>query len=749
MSNKAVVGNVPRGLTPELSRFLQDMREQVQIQGGKGRGNSLDRAITYRDLKKDVGTTSLKGFKSIIASQSTGNAELYGDAFPNAPTGVEVLPTFTNVLVKWDRVPNTWYKLTEVFRVTALLNIDDPDNPYPYLEGGRVPLFSDAVQIASTISPFFADDLPPGSTAVYWVRHLNRDEQAGPLHNVAGTWGTTRRTPLEVLTEYSAEIYQTDAYAWLRSELGEVDAINRAMVGAGFESSMANLLANGASIDDLLAEQSIAAALDKHTQRSEIKAQFGKNYARLSGGIHAAVNADEAYVQRISALESQWVNDLGDAIDAKVDTFESALTSPTGAIATKVTELGTSVGLTTSGIADSLVTMANTDVALADRSTALEAVIDVDGESVSSQIETLESSIVDAETGAIASQISNLTVSYDGNDVSLTKLAETVATNDTNHARWGVKTDVNGKRGGVAFNNDGEMTSFLIDADTFAITDGNTELAPFVVKDGQVVMKKALIDHADIFTLIADNVTAKTIDATVSLTSPVIDGGSISGTTLDISGTEGKSMSVNAQGFLEAEGAEFKSITIKDATGDVIMSSSGLADTYIETLMGEDATFSGTVYANNIEGDVMDAVLKTSTVTNSGDTGVFGQACLTFALTALPFPRTIYVPAIAVSVHNPGRIMFNNSFAMVLRRAIPANGPLLYSEVARSYEKTGRDLESAETTGNFTAVGYELPANAEGYFELGIIRATGTKGTATTLVQDIVIQAFKKGSSLS
>ena len=652
MANRTVLGNIPRGLSPDLSRFLQEVREQVQVQGGKGRGNPLDRAITYRDLKKDVGETNLKAFKNIIESQAT-NSVLYGDVFPSAPTGVEVLPTFTNVLVKWDRVPNTWYRLTEVFRVTALLNTDDPDNPYPYLEEDRAPFFSDAVQVASTISPFFADDLPPGTTAVYWVRHVNRDHQAGPVHDASGSWGTTLVTPVEVLAKYSAEIYQSDSYAWLRSELGAVDAINRAMVGAGFDSSMANLLANGASIDDILAEQSISSALDKHTQRTEIKAQFAKNYARMSGGIHAAVNADEAYVQRIQALESQWVNDLGTEIDSKVETFESALSSPTGAIATKVTELETSVGLTTSAIAESLVTMAAEDKALAERSSKLEAVIDVDGESVSAQLETLESSIVDAETGAIASQLSSFTVSYDGNDVSLTTLAESVATNDTKHARWGVKTDVNGKRGGVAFNNNGDMTSFLVDADLFAITDGNSELVPFVVKDGQVVMKKALIDHAEIYTLLADNIVAKNIDTTGTLTAPIFHGGSITGTTLNMSGSEGTSMSVDALGFLEAEGAQFKSITIRDDDGDILLSSSGIGDTYVEKLLGVDAVFKGTVDVENIVGDVaeLDYAPATDYIYFSPSTTL---EMITGVLVPASFERTLIINLGDIEVPYPG-----------------------------------------------------------------------------------------------
>jgi hypothetical protein len=292
------------------------------------------------------------------------------------------------------------------------------------------------------------------------------------------------------------------------------------------------------------------------------------------------------------------------------------------------------------------------------------------------------------------------------------------------------------------------MTSFLIDADTFAITDGNTELAPFVVKDGQVVMKKALIDHADIFELVADNVTAKTIAASVSLSTPAIEGGTISGTTLDIAGTEGTSMSVNAQGFLKAEGAEFKSITIKDATGGVIMSSSGLADTYIETLMGEDATFSGTVYANNIEGDVMDAVVKTSINTSTGDTGEFVEPCVSFKLTSLPFHRNVFIPAIPIEISVSGGNRQPSSYTMILRRA-PLTGPLEYIEVARSTEifsNVSQDYMSRDT---FSSIIYEVGNGVSGFYQVGIVRTSGGSGQATTGIQDIVVQAFKKGSSLS
>jgi len=625
MANNTVIGSVPKGLSADLAIFLRSLREQVQIQGGKGRGNDLDRAVTFRDIQAATGSRSLN-FASAKAS-SIGNVELYSDAFPSAPTGVEVLPTFTNVLIKWDRVPSKWYSTTEIFRVTTLLNTDDPENPYPYVEdgGSRAPFFSDAVQVASTISPFYADDLPPGTTAVYWVRHVNRDGQAGPLHSTTGSWGTTKRTPLEVLEEYSSEIYQSDAYAWLRSELGTVDALNRSMTGAGFNSGMAKLLANNADVEAIMAEQLLAASLDKHTQRFELKAQFSKNFARLSSGIHAAVNTDEAYVQRITTLESAWVHDLGGVIDAKVTTYDSALTSPTGAIATQVSALETSVGLTTSTLTETTETLAKADEALANRSTSLEAIVDVDGETITAQLETLETAIV-GPTGAISSAFSNYRVDLAGSSASLTTLAEAVVTNDSNHARWGVKTDVNDKRGGVVFNNDGYMTSFLVDSDVFAITNGAVATVPFVVKNGKVVIGTALIDHADIFTLIADNITAKTIVASASISTPEISGGSITGTTLSVVGTGGKRATIDSQGFLKAEGAEFKSIVIRDSANNVMLSSGGvpssfvsgldtainskvstvITSAYINSLYGGSAIFSGTVYAEKILGDLVD-----------------------------------------------------------------------------------------------------------------------------------------------
>lgn len=506
---RTVLPPVPRDVPRSVSTFLTALRETVQIQSGMGRGNSLDKAVTFRDLQAGIGTTDLRRLAVNKGSGSGGGA--FGDPTPPIPTGLDVYAMFTAVGLKWDRPRGDWYALTEVFRVDIT---DEPD---------ATPTFSEALFVGSSTSGYYSDTVNSSSTYVYWVRHLNRDYQAGPVSSPYGTKVTTRDTPAQVLEEYSTDLFNGENVEWLRSELSAIDALNRALEGNGFgDSSLSKLLGESSSVSDLLAEQALSEALSKHTQAETIQSQFAKNYARLSGGIHAAVNADEAYVMRIQELESRWENDLGVFVDSKINDFETVFSSP---------------------------------------------------------------------QGGLAQAIKDFRVDFNGSSSSLQELASTTASLDEGYkAQWGVKTTVDGLKGGVGFLNDGVETSFVVDAQTFAVTGGNDKIAPFIIKDGKTVMDTAVIDSADIYSLVAANITAERVKIGVSLDSPKIDGGEITGGTLAI----GSGFSVTNDGIMKSIDGYFGG-EIKAESGEMR-----------NVLIHESCEVRGTLSALNIEGDVVD-----------------------------------------------------------------------------------------------------------------------------------------------
>ena len=328
----------------------------------------------------------------------------------------------------------------------------------------------------------------------------------------------------------------------------------------------------------------------------------------------------------------------------------------------------------------------------------------------------------------------------DGTSVgaSLQTLSETVATNEGEFtALWGVKTTVAEITASFGLLNDGVDPIFAIKGAKLAvITEQDpTVLTPvFGVVGGNTVIKSALIDEAHIQTLVTDDLLSNRIVVGSELNTPSIN---YNRTT----GARTQNFSVDPSGNMVAKSAALESVTIKDAQGNVVMSSTGAVpstnvtglgslatlnalaydsltskptlgsfaalnslgynsltgkptlgslaalsslayndvtgkptlgpfaglakllstnvSTYIESgaigsaqinqayigeLFGANASFSGTVYANKIDGDVTDVLVKTSTaVTGSGTTTI-----LTFNVASLPFVRSISVGAFLI-----------------------------------------------------------------------------------------------------
>lgn len=499
---------VPRDASKSVQQFLTALRETVQIQAGMGRGNSLDRAVTFRDFQQATGSPDIR---LLATKSSTGVVTAFNDPKPTRPTNFEAFGMFNLVGLEWDRPKAVWYAFTEVYRydVTG--------------DESATPVFADAVFVGSSATGFFSDMTEPAKTFVYWIRHVNRDYVVGDISSPEGTRASTSETPEQVLIKYSEEIAGGENFKWLRSDISVMDAINRSLQGSGLgDTGLAKLLNDSTSLSDLLAEQAMSDSIYKHTESQNIQLQFSKNYARLSGGIHAAVNADEAYVLRVQELESKWENELGDVIASKITDFSTSLAS---------------------------------------------------------------------KEGAIAETINTYSVDFKGVNTSLQQLANATASLDNGYkAQWGVKTDVAGLKGGAGFLNDGTKTSFIVDAQTFAVTGGSDSLFPFIIKDGKTVMDKALIQNAEIYELLAANIVAERIKVGVSFSSPVIKGGSIDGATL----TVGSGFSVSSTGVLRAKDGFFE--------GDIKATNGTLENVRI----GESCTVEGTLYANNIEGDIVD-----------------------------------------------------------------------------------------------------------------------------------------------
>ncbi|GJA44494.1 DUF1983 domain-containing protein [Aeromonas caviae] len=237
-------------------------------------------------------------------------------------------------------------------------------------------------------------------------------------------------------------------------------------------------------------------------------------------------------------------------VDGKVSAEVANRTAAVAAVNQSITTLDSKLSgqiTTASGkidteIADRKTAVTGVNNSLAALDTKLSGQITTEKDRITTEITDRKAAIT-TEQNARASLETTLNTSINGVKSSVTSLSSTVSGIDGKYnAQWGVKTAVGSLTGGVGFFNDGAKTSFLIDADVFALisrssTGSILRSSPFKVVNGKAYLADAYIDSAVIDNLVAGkvtasyinalNVTAKYVSAGVSLSAPLISGGTL------------------------------------------------------------------------------------------------------------------------------------------------------------------------------------------------------------------------------
>lgn len=146
-----------------------------------------------------------------------------------------------------------------------------------------------------------------------------------------------------------------------------------------------------------------------------------------------------------------------------------------------------------------------------------------------------ESSVRATADQAIARWVTQVEAKAGQNSAAVQTVSEAVASvKGEVRAGWYTKAQVNGQVAGfglsVELTDDGSvLSSFVIDADVFAVlsrADGPTSKRhPFMVKNGRTYIDSAMMDMAEIGTLISDYVKVKQLDA-ATITNSVLKGSS-------------------------------------------------------------------------------------------------------------------------------------------------------------------------------------------------------------------------------
>lgn len=252
---------------------------------------------------------------------------------------------------------------------------------------------------------------------------------------------------------------------------------------------------------------------------TSLDAAVGANKASLTTLEQVVATDKQATVTRLEQLKSSI-----DGNTAAIGVESSTRADGDSALSTRIDQMGASVGSNAAAITQEALTRANADTALGQRVDTTQAQVDEN----SSAVQTVTKSLADT-TKAVASQSTTLQAvvggGRDGTDEgdlasALSEWKSTTAIQITAKAQadtdgklstmWAVKMQVNsngqyvaaGIGLGIEQNADGLLQSqFLVSADRFAVVNtlsGGGLTTPFVVSNGQVFMRSAMIEDGTI-----------------------------------------------------------------------------------------------------------------------------------------------------------------------------------------------------------------------------------------------------------
>jgi len=211
---KAYYRSIPR--SKDLAQSLPALTENIEILTG-ARGNGLDKAVTRRELlasgafrfqPASGGTIGGSGGNLIpVAPDTDGRID-----YPNAPEGLQVTGGFTFIMVEWDAPTFAGFAYAEIWRAAADLS-----------PGATPAEFGSAVRVATTQATVYIDPVELESAYYYWIRFVNRNDEAGPINATAGTLGQTARDINKIQAALESAITENQFAAALNSRIELID----------------------------------------------------------------------------------------------------------------------------------------------------------------------------------------------------------------------------------------------------------------------------------------------------------------------------------------------------------------------------------------------------------------------------------------------------------------------------------------------------------------------------------------------
>lgn len=205
MSNvRRAIPNLPPDTPRSLRPLLQSLREAMQVLDNSKRGNQLDAAVTFRDLKNSGLIAGLNssptGTRIVTTTPEVTEPEEVIES-PTQPTGVHGVGGFDYTMIVWDMPTYSGHSHTEIYRVEGAENDD--------------PVVGDAVLVGSQVGSLFVDEVQDHTGHFYWVRHVNKaaPNEKGPWHSEQGMFLQTAQRYEEIIEEARQKVI-SDLSVW-------------------------------------------------------------------------------------------------------------------------------------------------------------------------------------------------------------------------------------------------------------------------------------------------------------------------------------------------------------------------------------------------------------------------------------------------------------------------------------------------------------------------------------------------------
>ncbi len=193
---------VPNDVTPAMRGFLSAMREVLQVQSGQGRGDELDKAVTFRDLGVTSASGSGTAMLGRVINGLIANGEVVAQSAverPTTPTGVSVTTYIGGIMVSWDNPRYSGHAYTEVFAQPTAVDAQNQPIDAPALN-------TETMLLGTAGSPLLGVQARTMLGYYVWVRHVNTLGQVGPVHAALGSYVYLPPSPSYLLEQLTNEI---------------------------------------------------------------------------------------------------------------------------------------------------------------------------------------------------------------------------------------------------------------------------------------------------------------------------------------------------------------------------------------------------------------------------------------------------------------------------------------------------------------------------------------------------------------